>query len=118
TTVVALMVSSAAMVTYNLRDYRARVTLELGTQVNLLGRAVTPALQFNDPDSARSYLKFLENQPAILAAAIYTEKGVLFAGYNLSADAKTNLANLPQADGSRVDGDSLIFYDRLVAHDE
>lgn len=118
TTVVALLVSSAAMVTYNLRDYRARVTQELGTQVNLLGRAVTPALQFNDPDSARSYLKFLENQPAILAAAIYTEKGALFAGYNLNTDAKTNLANLPKTDGSRVDGSSLIVYDRLVANDE
>lgn len=118
TTIVALLVSSTAMVAYNLSDYRARTTQELITQVNLLGRAVTPALQFNDPDSARTYLKYMENQPAILAAAIYTEKGTLFAGYNLHNEAEGNLAKLPKTDGSRVDGNSLIVYDRLVANDE
>lgn len=77
TTVLALLIACSAMVIFNLRDYRESVERDISTQAILIGRAVTPALQFNDPASARMYLELLRHQPAIVEAAIYNERGRL-----------------------------------------
>lgn len=119
TTVIALLVSSTAMVVYNLENYRVNTTNDLRSQARLIAKAVTPALQFDDPDSARNYLNLMENQPEVLAAAIYDERGVLMASYDpRGSDSPERFTAVPEADGSRVDGDALIVYERIVENNE
>lgn len=118
TTTIALLVSSAAMVVYNLRNYNASTSEELTAQAALLSQAVTPALLFDDPASARTYLQLLQNQEAVLAAAIYNEKGILFAGYNIEADGSHNVPTILDSDGIRVFQDSIVIYKRIVANNE
>jgi signal transduction histidine kinase len=120
TTVVALLIACSAMVFFNLRDYRDNVARDLSTQAILLGRAVTPALQFNDPASAKMYLDLLRHQPEIIEAAIYNERGRLFAGYQRNQEATDDLLQnqFGQMDGIRVHGNSLILNQRITLDDE
>ncbi len=81
TTLVALMVSAAALVTYEARNYREFLVNDATTQADILARTSTPALQFDDPVSAAENLALLANRRGIVAAALYTADGALFAQY-------------------------------------
>ncbi len=120
TTAVALLIACSAMVAFNLRDYRESVALDLSTQAILIARAVTPALQFNDPMSAKMYLDLLRHQRDIIEAAIYNERGRLFAGYQRNQDTSDPLpqTQLAQMEGIRVKGDSLILHQRITLDNE
>lgn len=118
TTAVALFVACTAMVVFNLRDYREDVENDVATQALLISRAVTPALQFHDPSSAQMYLELLRHQPAIIEAAIFNEKGQLFAGYQRNANSSTAAATLTGLEGMRVQNNSLILHQRIVAENE
>ena len=132
TTLSALFISGVAMVLYDLRDYHERLLQDLTTQGNLLGLANASALQFSDPTVARDSLATLAARPQILATAIYNAKGALFASYS-SADNKTGSTDnktgstenkteqfpaLPEADGQRVEGDTLLVFRRIIDHNE
>lgn len=117
-TAIALLVSSAAMVAYNLHDYRERVTRDLNAQAALLARAVTPALQFDDIDSAQSYLALLDNQPKVIEAIIFDEDGKVFAKYRPQARDGGGPEVRPEADGSRREEQSIVVYQRVIFNDE
>jgi signal transduction histidine kinase len=114
----ALLVAGAALSIYELRNYRETLVNDLDTQGEILGRASAPALAFDDPDSANAYLTLLEARPRITAAAIYNAKGRLFAGYQRSDASATALPALPDADGYRVDGETMELFTRIVEDDE
>lgn len=118
TTCVALLVSSVAMVAYNLRDYRERLTHETITQANIIGRAVTPALVFNDADSAQQYLDLFHDRPSILSAAIYTERGVMFAEYNREGKHTKNIVDMVESNSVHMEDNSLVIYRRIVSNNE
>lgn len=120
TTVLALLIACSAMVVFNLRDYREGVAQDLTTQAILIARAVTPALQFNDPASAKMYLELLRHQPDIIEAAIYNERGRLFADYQRDEETSESLKQnqLASMDGIRVKGDSLILNQRIIVDNE
>src|SRR5690554_1352187 len=81
TTFVALLVSAAALLTYEARAYRDFIVSDLTTQADIVSRTSAPALAFDDPEAARETLSLLANRPGIVAAAIYREDGSLFATY-------------------------------------
>ncbi|HSX84944.1 MAG TPA: ATP-binding protein [Cellvibrio sp.] len=118
TTIVALFIACSAMVVFNLRDYREDVQNDVATQALLISRAVTPALQFHDPSSAKMYLELLRHQPDIIEAAIFDERGQLFAGYQRSANTSAVDSSLTGLDGIRVQNDSLVLHQRIVADNE
>lgn len=118
TTVVALFVACSAMVVFNLRDYREDVENDVATQALLISRAVTPALQFNDPSSAKMYLELLRHQPDIIEAAIFDERGQLFAGYQRNANTSVADSTLTGLEGIRVQNNSLVLHKRIVADNE
>lgn len=117
-TVIALLVACGAMVGFNLRDYREDVENDLAIQAVLIGRAVTPALQFNDPASAQTFIDLLSQQPNIIEAAIYNEKGQLFASYR--RDGSTPIADvlLTRLEGIKAEADSLILHQRIFFENE
>lgn len=114
----ALIVAGVALVAYDLRNYRELWIDDLAAQGEILGRAAAPALVFDDPESADAYLALLEVRPRITAAAIYTAKGRLFAGYRRGDASIGELPALPQADGFRIDGNDIALFTRIVENGE
>ena len=81
TTLSALLVASAALLSYDVRRYRQGVITDIRTQAAFLADANTVALQYDDRKLAQESLSPLTIRPDILAAAIYTADGELFAAY-------------------------------------
>ena len=115
-TLVALLVAVAAMVAYDLRLYHRGWINDLTTQAELLGRTSAPALASDDAHAARENLELLRYRTKVRAAAIYDSKGRLFATFT---DNKANeFPALPGADGTRIEGDNLIVFRRIVSDRE
>jgi signal transduction histidine kinase len=117
TTLAALVISGIALVVYDLRDYRESGFNDLRTQAEILGRASTAALAFEDPKTANEYLQLLKAKPDIVAAAIYNAKGRMFASYT-RRDLDIVLPGLPETEGSRIEGQNLVVFRRIVDNNE
>jgi signal transduction histidine kinase len=111
TTIAALLVTAAAMVVYDVRTYERAAMRDLITQADILGRASTPALTFDDPRAASETLELLKAEPDIVSAAIYTPRGAAFATYPPGTHA---VPALPEPDGARVEGRELVVFKRVV----
>jgi len=118
TTVSALLLSSALIVAYTLHDYGESVEKELSSQSSVIARAVTPALQFQDPESAQTYLSLMDEQSSVLEAAIYDAKGAVFARYASPENTFPQSNSLPEYTGVKKIGDSIVIYKRIVANNE
>lgn len=81
-TVAALLVSAAAVLTLQARQYRAQLLGDIVTQAGILARMNGPALAFDDPTTAQNNLSILDARPDILSAGIYTATGETFATYS------------------------------------
>lgn len=81
TTFVALLVSIAVVIAYDLRSYHRALVNDLSTQAELVGHMTSAALSFDDPRLANENLALLRTSPLVRAAAIYDAKGALFASY-------------------------------------
>lgn len=118
TTFAALVMTGIAMAIYEVRTYQQSWSNDLMTQAEILGRASAPALTFDDPESATQYLSLLRARPTISAAAIYNAKGKLFAKYVHSDAASSIFPALPELDGTRIEGNELVVFKRLVENNE
>jgi signal transduction histidine kinase len=130
TTSLALAITGAAMVYFDLRTFRRNWDSDLTAQADILGLAAVPALEFEDPGSARAYLTLLEAKPDILGAAIYTATGAMFARYTAGAHQAADghdtaggrdgsgFPRLPDLDGIEVAGDEIEIFRRIVSDDE
>ena len=81
TSFVAILITGISLLAYDLHSLRRTLTDDLGTQAVLIGRACTPALQFDDEKAADDNLALLKARPNIDAAAVYTGKGAMFGHY-------------------------------------
>jgi len=97
TTFVALLVSIAIVIGYDLRSYHRALVNDLSTQAELVGHMTSAALSFDDPRLANENLALLRTSPLVRAAAIYDAKGALFASYAAAGEPR----NIPQ----RLDAD-------------
>jgi len=116
TTLTALLVAIAVMVGFDLRNYRQSLISDMTTQADLLGRTTAPALTFDDSRVAQENLNLLRYRPQIRAAAIYNARGKIFASY-LNRDG-AELPKLPEADGTRIEGNDLVLFKRIVDNRE
>ncbi len=91
TTLLALLVSAAALLLYELRSFRATWMQDVETQADLMAQVSAPALSFDDARVARENLALLRLRPQIEAAAIYDARGRRFASY-----AAPGRAELPE----------------------
>ncbi len=117
-TAAALAMSALGLVAYDLRDYEHQWTNDLNTQAEVLARASAPALTFDDHTTGANDLKVMKVRPRVLAAAIYTRDGALFATYTKPGFESIPFPAAPEADGHRVDGDQLLVYRRVVENGE
>jgi len=93
TTFVALLVSVAVIIFYDLRSYHRSLLNDLATQAELVGHMTSAALSFDDPRLANENLALLRTRPQVRAAAIYDANGTLFASYQAAGEKRA----LPRA---------------------
>ena len=86
TTFVALLVSIALVVAYDLRSYHRTLTNDLSTDAELVGHMTSAALTFDDPRLANEDLLLLRASPLVRGAAIYDARGQLFASYSAAGE--------------------------------
>jgi signal transduction histidine kinase len=117
TAALALLISGAAMVLYELQNFRDTWVNDLSAQADVIGLAAAPALQFEDPAAAHDYLALLQAKPNITSAAIYTASGAFFASYSATGD-EVSFPQLPAVDGHHVVENELVLFRRIVAGGE
>jgi two-component system, sensor histidine kinase len=81
TTVLAVWVAGIAMLSVDVSMYRKSLVSELSTEASILALSTAAALEFDDQPVAERNLSALEARAGVLAAALYTARGALFASY-------------------------------------
>ena len=84
-TVLALGLAGAALVLFDLRNQAQSIRHDLAAQADIVGLASSAALAFDDPKAAAENLRALRANPAVAVAALYNERGQLFASYDAIA---------------------------------
>ena len=107
TTFVALLVSIAIVIGYDLRSYHRALVNDLSTQAELVGHMTSAALSFDDPRLANENLALLRTSPLVRAAAIYDSRGKLFASYAAAGEprdipGRLEPAGMPEADDGEL----------------
>jgi signal transduction histidine kinase/DNA-binding response OmpR family regulator len=118
TSLVALLVSGAALFAYDLHSYRDWSGKSLMIEAELLGNVSSAALQFDDPAVATQNLTFLGERATVRAAAIYKPTGALFATYTRKDVPKSEIPPLAGLDGVAMRGDSVSVVRRIGANGE
>jgi two-component system, sensor histidine kinase len=114
TTLAALLVSTFVLLTYEVENYGEFLVSDSITQADILAGISAPALQFDDPATAKTNLELLSNRPGIRAAAIYTPDGELFATY--SREPGEHFPPLGPT-GARIDSGTLTLFHPVVQND-
>lgn len=118
TTFVALVVTTVAMLVYDLKSFQRGWVDDLTTQAVLVATASTPAVSFNDPRAARQNLGLLRVRPEIQAGAIYTANGALFASYVQSPQELPALPEHPGQPGYAIEGGRMVVTHPIMDNGE
>lgn len=81
TTVLAVLLSAGALLTYELMVYRRAGIADMRTQADLIARSTVAALAARDTKAVWEDLYLLRQQPQIRAAAVYASDGTLIASH-------------------------------------
>jgi signal transduction histidine kinase/ActR/RegA family two-component response regulator len=117
TTMSALLVTIAAIVGFDLRNYHRALLLDMATQAELLGHMTAAALTFDDRRLAGENLSLLRIRPTVRSGAIYKANGALFSSY-LAPGETSAIPVRAELDNVRRDGADLVIYRRIIEHDE
>ena len=79
TSLVALLLTVAALGTYDTVTFRNEMVRDVDTLAGIIGENASSSVAFNDRQSAQATLASLRSQPQIVAAAIYDNDRQLFA---------------------------------------
>jgi signal transduction histidine kinase/CheY-like chemotaxis protein len=104
---VVVLVTAAAFSAYELLSARQQAERNLMTLGEAIAANSTAALAFDNADDATETLSAIKAEPHVVAAALYTPGGKLFATFRPSGGAET-LPATPPALGYRFEGGSLI----------
>jgi len=113
-TAVAVCVSGAAMLTYDLLAYRGTWAQELAGEASILGVSVAPALEFDDHDIANRDLDAIRLRPRVLVAALYGADGRLYSSYTRDPTLRPPQAAPPE--GQTIHGEG-VELSQAVLHD-
>jgi signal transduction histidine kinase/DNA-binding NarL/FixJ family response regulator len=81
TSSIALLLSSASFLIYDLISFRNLLTHDLATQAQIIGYNSAAAMAFKDEPAATATLSALTAKGDIVSAALYSPNGQLFAHY-------------------------------------
>lgn len=113
---VALLLVSAGFVTYELVTFRQTMVGKLSTQAQMIGDRSTAALSFQNKSDAEETLRALGLEKHYVAAALYDEKGNLFAAYRSpQATVKDSFPDRPEGESARFESDRLVVFRPIYA---
>jgi signal transduction histidine kinase len=118
TTLAALVVAGTTMAVYDLQTYKEQWINDLSSKADILGRASSAALSFDDRQTAQGYLELLKTRPRVISAAIYDARGRLFATYARPGTQQAEYPKLPEPDGYRIEGREITIFKRIVENNE
>src|SRR5436190_21070926 len=81
TSAIALMLSSAGFLVYDLVSFRYRMSRDLVSHAEIIGANAKAALAFRDEDAAAEVLLALRARTEVVAAGLCNRDGRLFAHY-------------------------------------
>jgi signal transduction histidine kinase/CheY-like chemotaxis protein len=114
---VALILSCAAFVSYDLVVFRNSLVRDLETLAEIVGSNSTAALSFGDQNAAVELLSALRAKPHIKAALIYSADGKLFADYRRPGEPRDSAVPKPEPDGIQFQPDRLILFHQIKLGD-
>jgi signal transduction histidine kinase/CheY-like chemotaxis protein len=117
-TLLALGLSALSLVIYDLGAYERQVSTDLLSQAEVLGRAAAPAMAFNDPRAAEKDLSVMQVRSRVLAAALYTREGKLFASYARPGHGVHVFPPGPGPDGYVIEEGRIVLFRAVVENNE
>lgn len=117
TTFAALLIFTLALLSYEAREYEDFLVNDLTTQADILATNTAAALAFDDPEAADANLALLANRTGIVAGAIYTRDGELFATYRRGAAEVTFPVSIGPT-GPHLAGDEMSLFHPIVRNGE
>src|ERR1700720_4518432 len=109
----ALFLMGTALIIYERVTFRRALAVNIGVLAQIVGSNSTAALAFDDPKNAREILAALAAEHQITAAAIYDQKGRIFASFpeNISLD---QFPKQPGPDGHKFDQAQLVMFQPIL----
>ncbi|MBI3667942.1 MAG: response regulator, partial [Acidobacteria bacterium] len=114
----ALLLACAAFILYEVVVFRDRTRNELSTVAEIIGANSTAALAFLDRHAAEETLTALRADNRVLAAAIYSKNGALFARYARGGDRTISFPWQPMPSGYYFEGDALLLFRPILLDQE
>ena len=105
----ALVLMASALITYELVTFRRSLAVNMGVLGQIVGANSTAAIAFRDPKNAQETLRALAAEHQVTAAAIYDERGNIFAHFPTTASL-SDFPSRPGADGHTFQRSHLIMY--------
>ena len=99
TSSIALLLSSASFLIYDLISFRNLLTHDLSTQAQIIGYNSAAAMAFKDEPAATATLSALTVKGDIVSAALYSPNGQMFAHY--FRDKKTLPSEVPSCSAGK-----------------
>ena len=118
TTSVSLLTAAAVIIADDLITLRSEMKRDLTTLSHLIGANSTAALVFNDPRGAEETLSALRAKRSVVAAAIYTKEGGVFATYVRDAESRPYTPPAPRVPGLHFEKDRLVIFDKIELEGE
>src|ERR1700736_2588836 len=101
---VAVVLSSAGFLIYDLTSFRHSLSQDLMTQAEIIGYNSAAAMAFRDESAATVTLSALQAKEDIVSAVLYTRDGKVFAQYVHTKASTRNFPAPPQERGYRFEG--------------
>src|ERR1019366_4772090 len=114
----ALVLASAAFLTYDLIAFGSSMRGDLETLAEILGSNSTAALTFGDQKAANELLSGLKANRHIMTAHLYAADGKPFARYRRAGLSQEPTVSPDEPDGSRFSYDRLALFRRILLYDQ
>src|SRR6185503_12410992 len=113
TSTFALWLMGTALITYEFVTFRRSLAANMSVLADIVGTNSTAALAFDDPANAREILAALSAENQVTAAALYDQKGNLFARFPESM-ATSQFPSQPGPDGGKFDRNHLVMFQPIA----
>src|SRR5690349_15972039 len=115
----ALILSSVSFLIYDLMSFRRQLSQDLMTQAQIIGFNSGAAMAFKDEAAATATLSALTAKEDIVAAALYSPEGKLFAHYSRANGVlPAEVPDRPNDKGYRFEGGYLEVFHQVTMNGE
>ena len=113
TSTFALCLMGTALITYEFVTFRRGLAANMSVLAQIIASNSTAALAFDDPSNGREILSALSAEHQITAAALYDQKGNLFARFPETLEVREFPAQ-PGPEGDRFSRSHLVMFQPIV----